>query len=652
MEKEKYYITTAIAYTSRKPHIGNVYDPVLADAIARFKRMMGYDVFYLTGSDEHGQKIEELAKEAGVNPKTYVDGVAAQIKAVWDCMNISYDRFIRTTDADHEAAVEKIFQRLLEKGDIYKGEYEGKYCVPCESFFTSSQLKEGGLCPDCGRPCVDAKEEAYFLRLSHYADRLMAYYEENPDFFAPLSRKAEMVNNFIKPGLADLCVSRSTFTWGVKVKEDPRHVIYVWIDALSNYITGIGYDPDESLESFSHYWPADLHVIGKDIVRFHTIYWPILLMALDLPLPKRILGHPWVLVGEDKMSKSKGNVLYADELAEVFGVDAVRYYLLSEIPFAQDGSITYEAMIAKFNADLANTLGNLVSRSIAMAVKYFDGKVSRPAAYTNPVDLDLIACEKSCFEALCAGIDNLHVGDSVNAVMDFAKRCNKYIDETMPWTLAKDEAQKTRLEEVLYNLLEAIRRIGIMLTPFMPETAQSISHALNEEAAVNFDSVKAPFGFISDFAVKSCQPLFARIDGEALLKELTEKEKAKKKAEKEAKKASQAAPAPAGPCTFDDFCKIELVCAEVLECERVPKSDKLLKFRLNIGDEERQVLSGIAKFYAPEDLMGKKLVLVKNLLPRKLMGLESHGMLLSSEAEGVLRVLTLAPDTPAGARIG
>ncbi len=657
MEKEKFYITTAIAYTSRKPHIGNVYDPVLADAIARFKRMMGFDVFYLTGSDEHGQKIEELAKAEGTSPKEYVDKIAHQIKGVWDCMNISYDKFIRTTDADHEASVERIFQKLVEKGDIYKGEYEGKYCVPCESFFTASQLKEGTLCPDCGRPCVDAKEEAYFLRLSKYADRLIAYYEENPDFFAPLSRKAEMVNNFIKPGLADLCVSRSTFSWGVKVKDDPRHVIYVWIDALSNYITALGYHPDGSGENFAKYWPADLHVIGKDIVRFHTIYWPILLMALDLPLPKRVLGHPWVLVGEDKMSKSKGNVLYADELAEIFGVDAVRYYLLSEIPFAQDGSITYESMIAKFNADLANTLGNLVSRSVAMAVKYFDGSVRRPAAFTDEVDLDLIACEKKTFAALCEGIDNLHVGDSVNAVMDFAKRCNKYIDETMPWALAKEEEKKGRLEEVMYCLLEGIRRIGVMLTPFLPETAEKIAKALSLTPVSDFETVKADFGFVETYAVSPLAPLFARIDGEALLKDLEAKEKAKKKAEKEAakeaaKKAAKEEEGPKEPCTFDDFCKIELVCAEVLECENVPKSEKLLKFKLDIGTEERQVLSGVAKFHDPALLVGKKLVLVKNLLPRKMMGLESHGMLLSTEADGKVCLIHLPQDTPAGASIG
>ncbi len=653
MEKEKFYITTAIAYTSRKPHIGNVYDPVLADAIARFKRMMGFDVFYLTGSDEHGQKIEQLAKEEGISPKDYVDKIASQIKDVWDCMNISYDRFIRTTDADHEAAVEKIFRCLLEKGDIYKGEYEGKYCVPCESFFTASQLGEGGVCPDCGRPCSDAKEEAYFLRLSKYADRLMAYYEENPEFFAPLSRKAEMVNNFIKPGLEDLCVSRSTFSWGVKVKEDPRHVIYVWIDALSNYITGIGFDPDGSKKTFEHYWPADLHVIGKDIVRFHTIYWPILLMALDLPLPKRVLGHPWVLVGEDKMSKSRGNVLYADELAKIFGVDAVRYYLLSEIPFAQDGSITYESMIAKFNADLANTLGNLVSRSVAMADKYFGGKVRRPACFENEIDLDLIGCEKKAFAALCEGIDNLHIGDSVSAVMEFAKRCNKYIDETMPWALAKDPEQSQRLETVLYNLLEAIRRIGVMLYPFMPETSDRIVSALNKKTAHEIEEVTCDFGSEAEYTVSPTTPLFARIDADKLIKELMQADKEKKAKEKAEKAKKAAAPeADLPPCTFDDFCKIELVCAKVLECEKVEKSEKLLRFRLDIGTEQRQVLSGIAKFYQPEELLGKNLVLVKNLIPRKLMGYESHGMLLSSEADGVLRVLTLAEDTPAGARIG
>ena len=644
MEKQKYYITTAIAYTSRKPHIGNVYDPVLADAIARFKRMQGYDVFYLTGSDEHGQKIEQLAKEAGMDPKQYVDGVAAQIKAVWDSMNISYDRFIRTTDPDHESAVQAIFKKLYDQGDIYKGEYEGKYCVPCESFFTPSQLKDG-VCPDCGRPVIDAKEEAYFLKLSKYAKRLVEYYENTPDFFTPASRKAEMINNFIKPGLEDLCVSRSSFKWGIPVSFDPKHVTYVWIDALSNYITGIGYHPDGSKASFEHYWPADLHVIGKDIVRFHTIYWPVILMALGLPLPKRVLGHPWVLFGEDKMSKSKGNIIYADELAEIFGRDAVRYYLISEIPFAQDGSITYEALIGKYNSDLANTLGNLVSRTAAMAKKYFGGAVTRPASFDDEFDKDLIACGEKAYENLLSSMESLHIGDALNGVMALAGRCNKYIDETMPWALAKDEAKKSRLNDVLYNLLESLSRLAVMLYPFMPDTAEKISAVLGEELPKDFDSVKAPFGVCPGFHVSETAPLFARIDAEKLLAELQAKEEAKKKSLAEEKKETP-------PCTFDDFCKIELCCARVLSCERVEKSEKLLKFSLDVGEKEpRTVLSGIAKFYAPEELAGKNLVLVKNLLPRKMMGLESRGMLLSSEAEGKLRVVILSDDVPAGAPI-
>ena len=524
--------------------------------------MMGFDVYYLTGSDEHGQKIEELAKAEGVEPKAYVDQIAAQIKQVWDGMNISYDRFIRTTDADHEDAVEKIFQKLLEKGDIYKGEYEGKYCVPCESFFTASQLKEGGLCPDCGRPCVDAKEEAYFLRLSKYADRLVQYYEENPEFFAPLSRKAEMINNFIKPGLADLCVSRSTFSWGVKVKEDPRHVIYVWIDALSNYITALGYNPDGSGANFAKYWPADLHVIGKDIVRFHTIYWPILLMALDLPLPKRVLGHPWVLFGEDKMSKSKGNVVYSDEMAEIFGVDAVRYYLLSEIPFAQDGSITYESMIAKFNADLANTLGNLVSRSVAMAVKYFDGKVRRPADFDNEIDADLIACQKKALDAMNEGFDTLHIGDSINAVMDFAKRCNKYIDETMPWALAKDESKKERLGTVLYNLLEVIRTGAVLLTPIIPETCEKIFSQIGTTLDT-YESIEAFGGIEAGKKVVKGDNLFARIDEEKMMAEIAEERAAAEAAAKAVEK-----PEEVPQINIDTFMGVELRCARWLSAKR------------------------------------------------------------------------------------
>ena len=644
--KKPYYITTAIAYASRKPHVGNVYDPVLADAIARFKRMQGFDVFYLTGSDEHGQKIEAQAKEAGLEPKAYVDMVAAEIRRVWDCMNISYDRFIRTTDRDHEEAVAAIFKKLYEQGDIYKGAYEGKYCVACESFFTASQLGEGGVCPDCGRPVTDAREEAYFLRLSKYSERLQKYYEENPLFFAPESRKAEMLNNFILPGLEDLCVSRSSFKWGIPVTFDTGHVIYVWIDALSNYITGVGYHPDHPAESFAKYWPADLHVIGKDIVRFHTIYWPVILMALGLPLPKRVLGHPWLLVGEDKMSKSRGNVLYADDLARDFGVDAVRYYLLKEMPFANDGSITHEALIGAYNADLANTLGNLVSRSVAMAAKYFGGAVRRPETWTEDVDRDLIACADRARETLTARFDDLHVGDALTAVMEFAKRCNKYIDETEPWVLARDEGKKDRLETVLYDLLEGIRRIGTLLWPFLPETADKIARALALEPKHDEEALASPFGAVRAYAVSPVEPLFARIDPEAMLKKL----QAEDAARKAAAKAAETPAAP--PCTIDDFAKVEMVCAEVKACEKMPKSEKLLKFRLDLGGEERTVLSGIAKFYAPEDLVGKKLVVVKNLLPRKMMGVESHGMILSSEKDGVLRVLTLDPETPNGARIG
>lgn len=642
MEKEKFYITTAIAYTSRKPHIGNVYDPVLADAIARFKRMMGYDVFYLTGSDEHGQKIEQLAEKEGISPKEYVDKIAAQIKEVWDSMNISYDRFIRTTDEDHEESVKKIFKKLYEKGDIYKSEYEGKYCIPCESFFTPSQLADG-KCPDCGRPCTDAKEEAYFLRLSKYADRLIEFYEANPDFFNPESRKAEMINNFIKPGLQDLCVSRSTFKWGVPVEFDPKHVIYVWIDALSNYITGIGYHPDGSKESYAKYWPADLHVIGKDIVRFHTIYWPVILMALGLPLPKRVLGHPWVLVGEDKMSKSKGNVLYADELAKIFGADAVRYYLYSEIPFAQDGSITYEALINKFNSDLANTLGNLVTRSISMINKYFGGKVKAPEKYENEFDLDLIACSEKMFSALCENIDSLHVGDACESIMDFARRCNKYIDETLPWSLAKAGETK-RLEEVLYNLAESIRRLAICLYPFMPDTSDRILSSLGCENTHSFDQIKNAYGCIKEYSVGAAEVMFARIDAEKLLAELQAKEEEKHKEEEKAEEIPM--------CTIDDFAKLEIVCAEVLDCEKVPKSEKLLKFTLDTGSDKRQILSGIAKFYKPEELIGKKICIIKNLAPRKMMGLESKGMILSSEKDGKLNLLFLDEKVENGARIG
>ena len=637
-DNKKFYITTAIAYTSRKPHIGNAYDIVLADMIARYKKMQGYDVFLMTGSDEHGQKIEEYANAAGISPKEYVDAVSDQIKEVWNSLNTSYDKFIRTTDADHEAAVQKIFTKLYEQGDIYKGHYEGKYCVPCESFFTPSQLVDG-KCPDCGREVIDSKEEAYFLRLSKYQDKLLEYYEQNPSFIMPESRKNEMINNFLKPGLSDLCVSRSTFKWGIPVEFDPKHVTYVWIDALSNYITGVGYNPEGSTEQFSKLWPADLHVIGKDIVRFHTIYWPIILMALGLPLPKQVLGHPWVLVGEDKMSKSKGNVIYADELAKRFSTDAVRYYLLSEIPFAQDGTITYESFINKFNSDLANTLGNLVNRSVAMTNKYFDGKVSYKEC-DNEFDTDLITTAKEAIEKYHSLMDIYRNADAVNAVMNLAKRCNKYIDETTPWSLAKDESQKDRLEAVLYNLLECIRLLGIMLTPIMPESCDSIKVQLNE---TNTDLC---FGAVKEYAVGTATPLFARIDAEKVLAEIAAEQEA-------AKKAAEAA---ANVVTMDEigieeFAKVELKAAKVVNCEPVPKAKKLLKLTLNDGNRNRTVASGIAKFYKPDELVGKTVILVSNLKKATLCGIESEGMILAADCgEDAIKVIFL-DDIPAGSKI-
>ena len=632
MEKPKFYLTTAIAYTSRKPHIGNTYDIVLADMIARYKRMAGFDVYFMTGSDEHGQKIEEYAKAEGISPKAYVDRVSSEIRAVWDSMNVTYDKFIRTTDPEHEKTVQKIFKKLYDQGDIYKGTYEGKYCVPCESFFTASQLKDG-KCPDCGRDVVDAKEEAYFLRLSKYQDRLLAYYEENPDFFAPESRRSEMINNFLKPGLSDLCVSRSSFTWGVPVSFDDKHIIYVWIDALSNYITGLGYDPDGSSERYRHYWPADLHVIGKDIVRFHTVYWPIILMALGEPLPRQVLGHPWLLFGEDKMSKSKGNVLYADELAARFGTDAVRYYLLSEIPFAQDGSITYDSFIAKYNTDLANTLGNLVNRSIAMTNKYFGGTVTRAAAPTDGPDAELTALAEETVREYRRLMDTYHNADTLDLLLSLARRCNKYIDETTPWVLARDEAARPRLNDVLYRLLECLRRLGILLRPFLPATADSILSQLQvPEAMATLESAEAPFGVPESFSVGAPTPLFARIDAEKVLAEL--------KAEQEKAAAAEAKPAPEGiaflpEITIDEFAKIDLRVAEITACEPVKRSKKLLKLTLNDGPgEPRTVCSGIAPWYSPEQLTGKRVVLVSNLKPATLCGVESCGMILAADDIG------------------
>ncbi len=638
-DKPKFYITTAIAYTSRKPHIGNAYDIVLADMIARYKKMMGFDVFLMTGSDEHGQKIEEYAKNAGISPKEYVDNVSGEIKAVWNSLNTSYDKFIRTTDADHEAVVAKIFKKLYEQGDIYKSTYEGKYCVPCESFFTASQLVDG-KCPDCGREVVDSKEEAYFLRLSKYQDKLMEYYEQNPDFIKPESRKNEMINNFLKPGLSDLCVSRSSFKWGVPVPFDTDHVIYVWIDALSNYITGIGYDPDGSSDRYNKLWPADLHVIGKDIVRFHTIYWPIILMALGLPLPKQVLGHPWVLVGEDKMSKSKGNVIYADELAKRFGIDAVRYYLLSEIPFTQDGTITYESFITKFNADLANTLGNLVNRSIAMTNKYFGGKV-KAGELSETCDKELVETAQETVKKYYEKMDIYHNADACEAVMNLAKRCNKYIDETTPWTLAKDEANSDRLSAVLYNLLECIRLLGIMLSPIIPDSSNSI------KAQLMNDNTVLEFGAVTEYSVGEAKPLFARLDMNKVLEEIAAEQEAAKKAEEEASNV-----VTMEQIGIEDFAKVELKAAKILACEPVPKAKKLLKLTLDDGSgKNRTVASGIAKWYKPEELIGHTVVLVANLKPAVLCGVESQGMILAADcAEDDVKVLFI-DNVPAGSKI-
>lgn len=639
--KKKFYITTAIAYTSRKPHIGNAYDIVLADMIARYKRQRGYDVYLQTGSDEHGQKIEEYAKNAGISPKEYVDNVSDQIKAVWNSLDTKYDRFIRTTDSDHERAVQKIFKKLYEQGDIYKGTYEGKYCVPCESFFTPSQLVDG-KCPDCGREVTDAHEDAYFLRLSKYQDRLLEYYEQHPDFIQPESRRNEMINNFLKPGLSDLCVSRSSFKWGIPVEFDPGHVIYVWIDALSNYITGIGYDPDGSTEQFERLWPADLHVIGKDIVRFHTIYWPIILMALGLELPRQVLGHPWVLVGEDKMSKSKGNVIYADDLAARFGADAVRYYLLSEIPFTQDGTITYESFMNKYNTDLANTLGNLVNRTVAMTHKYFGGSVKAPAA-ENEADCELFKTAAETVERYTDRMNAYRSAEAVDAVMNLAKRCNKYIDETTPWSLAKDENERPRLETVLYNLLECIRLLGVLLKPIIPSSSAAIAEQLGTDCA------EETFGAVREFNAGEAKPLFARVDVPKVLEELEAEHKAELEKEKNAKPENLVSFAE---IAIEDFAKIELRTAEITACESVEKAKKLLKLTLNDGSgAPRTVVSGIAPWYTPEQLTGHTVIVVANLKPAKLCGVESNGMILAADAgENDVRVI-FADGIPAGSRV-
>lgn len=650
MEKQKYYITTAIAYTSGKPHIGNTYEAVLADAIARYKRQQGYDVFFQTGTDEHGQKIELKAAEAGVTPKEFVDNVSGQIKEIWDLMNTSYDKFIRTTDADHEKQVQKIFKKMYAKGDIYKGHYEGMYCTPCESFFTESQLVDG-KCPDCGRPCVPAKEEAYFFKMSKYADKLIDYINTHPDFIQPESRKNEMMNNFLLPGLQDLCVSRTSFKWGIPVDFDPKHVVYVWLDALTNYITGIGYDCDgNSTEQFNKMWPADLHLIGKDIIRFHTIYWPIFLMSLDLPLPKQVFGHPWLLQGNGKMSKSKGNVIYADELVDFFGVDAVRYFVLHEMPFDNDGVITWELMVERLNSELANTLGNLVNRTISMSNKYFGGVVENKGV-AEPVDEDLKSFILSIPGKVDAKMEKLRVADAITEVFTLFKRCNKYIDETMPWALAKDETKQDRLATVLYNLVEGICIGATLLQSFMPDTAARILAQLNAKERT-LEDLKA-FGLYPSGNKVTEKPeiLFARLD----LKDVMAKVEVlhPSKPEEPAKEEEKGIDLEAKPeITFDDFSKLQFQVGEIIACEAVKKSKKLLCSQVKIGSQVRQIVSGIKAHYTPEQMVGKKVMVVTNLKPAKLAGILSEGMILCAEdEEGKLSLMVPEREMPAGAEI-
>ena len=631
---EKFYMTTAIAYTSGKPHIGNTYEFVLADAIARYKRSKGYDVFFQTGTDEHGQKIELKAEEAGVTPKEFVDGVAAQVKEIADLMNTSYDKFIRTTDEYHEKQVQKIFKKLYDQGDIYKGHYEGMYCTPCESFFTESQLVDG-KCPDCGRPCVPAKEEAYFFKMSKYADRLIEHINTHPEFIQPESRKNEMMNNFLLPGLQDLCVSRTSFKWGIPVDFDPKHVVYVWLDALTNYITGIGYDCDgESTEQFKKDWPADLHLIGKDIIRFHTIYWPIFLMALDLPLPKQIFGHPWLLQGDGKMSKSKGNVIYADELVKLFGVDAVRYFVLHEMPFDNDGVISWELMVERLNSDLANTLGNLVNRTISMTNKYFGGSVADKGA-AEAVDAELKAVVEAASGKVDEKMDKLRVADAITEIFNVFKRCNKYIDETMPWALAKEEEKKDRLETVLYNLIVSISEGAKLLSSFMPETAEKILAQLNGGNVVEKPEI-----------------LFARRDLAEVMEEVAKLHPAEEKEEEKAEDENVIDLEPKAEITFDDFEKLQFQVGEIIACEEVKKSKKLLCSQVKIGSQVRQIVSGIKAHYSAEEMVGTKVMVVTNLKPAKLAGILSEGMILCAEdAEGNLSLMVPEKEMPAGAEI-
>lgn len=652
MGKPKYYITTAIAYASAKPHIGNTYEAIMADSVARYRRGRGYDVFFCTGTDEHGQKIENHAAAAGVGPQEYVDGVAGDIRGIWDRMNVSYDYFIRTTDAPHVSTVQKIFERFLRQGDIYKGYYEGWYCTPCEAFLTETQVVDG-KCPDCGAPVKQAREEAYYFNMQKYAPRLIEYIESHPGFIEPEPRKKEMLNNFLLPGLQDLCVSRTSFTWGIQVPSDPHHVVYVWLDALSNYITALGYDPDlsyeEQSERFRSLWPADVHVIGKDIMRFHSVYWPIFLMALGLPLPKKVFGHPWFNFGNDKMSKSKGNVIYADKLAEYVGVDGVRYYALSEMPYASDGSITWDSVLSRYNTDLVNTLGNLVKRTLDMQNKYFDRTVAAPAAAADPDGSLIDTCVKSCadyFEAM----DGYRIADAVEAVMVLLRRANKYVDETQPWVLARDEAQRARLGTVLYNLTEAIRWAAVLLEPVIPATSDEIFRQL-QSTLRGYDTVGSAElfrGMKPGEQVGESKVLFARIDESKTLAGIYAEIEA-------AKKASAPAPVPAKPegCAvigYEDFMKVELRTAKITACEPVPRAKKLLKLTVDLGYETRQIVSGIAKFYTPEQLTGRKIIVVANLAPATLCGVESQGMLLAS-GEDEVRVVFLADDVPLGERV-
>ncbi|MBR2452487.1 MAG: methionine--tRNA ligase [Clostridia bacterium] len=641
MEKKKFYLTTAIAYTSRKPHIGNTYEVVLSDAIARFKRYQGYDVFFLTGTDEHGQKIQQLAEENGISPQTYVDGVAGEIRTIWDLMNTSYDKFIRTTDDYHVTSVQKIFKKLYDQGDIYKDSYTGWYCTPCESFWTDTQLVDG-KCPDCGREVHKGNEEAYFFKMSKYQKALEKHIEENPDFIQPESRKREMINNFIKPGIQDLCVSRTSISWGIPVSFDEKHTVYVWLDALTNYINALGYTPDEKGELYGKYWPADVHIIGKDILRFHTIYWPIFLMALGEPLPKKVFGHPWLLSGEDKMSKSLGNVIYADDLVRHFGCDAIRYYLLREMPYAQDGTITYEKIVNSYNTDLANVLGNLANRTVAMVNKYFDGIVPEKETATD-FDADLGATAEKAKVDVVRFMEEFRTADALDALWTIANRANKYIDETMPWALAKDEAKIGTLKTVMYNLVEALRWIASLLSPFMPETAEKLIEALGTKA-YSFDELESFGKTAGGQKVGEAAMLFARLDSEKKLAEIEEENKANQKPQIKIEPFKE-------DVDFEKFLDLDIRVGKVLECEAVPKSSKLLRFTIETGSETRQILSGIAKYYKPEDLIGKNVLFIANFPPRKMMGLESNGMILSAEHDGNLVVTTTLSDIQSGAQI-